>query len=128
MRKKSFKTREGALQDTLNYFWGRPERKCQDENIGSCVYSPIGESEGCAVGRYLSLKLANKLDGIPFGVGVGNAQVFKKLPEWMQALGQPFWVKMQYLHDNSYFAKKDKSFVINHMEKYVDMSKIKFPE
>jgi hypothetical protein len=128
MRKKSFKTREEVLQDTLNYFWGKPERKCEDESSGSCVYSPNGESEGCAVGRYLSLKLANELDGTPFTVGVSNAQVFKKLPKWMQALGQPFWVEMQILHDNSYFALKDKWFVTNHLGKYVDMSKITFPE
>jgi hypothetical protein len=127
MRKKSFKTREEVLQDTLNYFWGKPERKCKDENSGSCVYRPIGESEGCAVGRHLSLKLANELDGGPF-MGVGNAKVFKKLPKWMQALGQPFWVVMQFLHDNSYFALKDKWLVTSHMGKYVDMSKITFPE
>jgi hypothetical protein len=128
MRKKKFNTREDALQDTLNYFWGRPELKCENLAKNTCLYSPTGKSEGCAVGRHLPIKLANKLDTFYDFNGVENDMVFNKLPKWMQSLGQDFWRSLQTLHDNDVFVKKDKNFVRERMKKYLDMNKITFPE
>jgi hypothetical protein len=125
MVKKKFKTREEFLQDNLNYFWGKPERQCKDGK--GCFYSPKRESEGCAIGRHLSLKLANKLDAAE-DTEVANDDIFNYLPKWMQALGQDFLVGIQELHDSEVFVEKREIRVNSYMNSFVDMSKITFPE
>jgi hypothetical protein len=125
MVKKKFKTREEFLQDNLNYFWGKPEHQCKEGK--GCFYSPKRESEGCAIGRHLSLKLANKLD-VEQETGVVNDNIFNHLPKWMQALGHDFLVEMQALHDTGIFVEKKKIVVNCKMKSFVDMSKITFPE
>lgn len=138
--KKIFNTRQEYLQDTINYYWGRPERKCvntDDSHLnGSCSYTPIGESEGCAIGRVVSLELAMEL--AMMNGSVEAESVFNELPEWMQKLGQSFLVAVQSLHDNDYFVKNDTADVIKHVEEIccemdnkssgIKWSEITFPE
>jgi hypothetical protein len=124
MGKKTFKTKEEFLQDNLNYFWGKPERLSLNY-LNECVYTPEGESEGCAIGRHISLKLAKKLDNIG---GASNFTAFNLLPKWMQKLEQDFLVAMQDLHDFQFFTDKNKEGILEKMKPFVDMSKIVFPE
>jgi hypothetical protein len=123
---KQFNTREEVLQDAIDYYWGKPERRCVKEH-GTCSYIPQGESEGCAIGRLVSPEIAEELGKNGYGICVISQ--FEKLPEWMKVMRQKFWVKMQVLHDCRYFANKDVNKV-QAVGKYLelDMSKITFPE
>ena len=125
---KQFNTREELLQDAIDYYWGRPERKCINENR-VCVYSPRegSKSEGCAIGRLLPPALANKLDNYPGATGVSNIDVFLDLPNWMQDLGQEFLSELQSLHDSSYFSNKDVDSIHQLMCDYVTVDNIVFP-
>lgn len=102
---ESIKTKRAIiLQDTVQYYSQDPEgRRCKNDY--SCNYSPktIGKeetSEGCAVGRLLSPKLREYLDKEYEGKGgVSNDDLFSKLPQEVQDLGQEFLSRLQGLHD-----------------------------
>lgn len=126
---KQFETRLELLQDTINYYWGRPERECISSR-GECRYSPktVGnpKSEGCAIGRLLPSELAEKLDN-EFK-GKLTFFVFDYLPEWMRNLGCEFLRSVQSLHDSHFLSKKDYDEIKLMCEKYqIDYSLLKFP-
>lgn len=123
---KKFKTREEILQNAIDYYWGKPERKCLSKIGSTCIYSPSDTSMGCAIGRLVSKKVAVKLDEL--GSSVGNLEIFELLPEWLKAMGQDFLHSLQSLHDMSTFVIKDESCVRRKMFDFVDMDKIVFPE
>ena len=116
-----FKTREEVLQDAIDYFWGKPERKCVNHD-GICSYTPIGESEGCAIGRLIPIEIAKKLRYAVYEIGT-----FNLLPSWLKDMGYQFLVELQRCHDMSAFADMKKKRVARHMSAYVDMGKITFP-
>jgi hypothetical protein len=128
---KTFSTREEVLQDTINYYWGKPERKCVE--LGVCKYPPVGESEGCAVGRLVPREIADKLD--ERGSSISDEVQFNLLPEWMKEMGHQFWYKLQRMHDDGLLAKQDSAEVEKIVSNLcvdtnicIDMSKITFPE
>ena len=121
---KQFETREEILQDAINYYWGKPERKCVDDTKGNCQYMPSMTSEGCAIGRLLPEDIVDKL---PPDAGVYDERVWTHLPEWLKAMGQEFLKDLQILHDLSKFALKYERDVTDRMETHVDFSKITFP-
>jgi hypothetical protein len=119
---KQFETREELLQDAINYYWGKPERRCVDE-LGNCIYPPTDTSEGCAIGRLLPLDLAERL-GLD---GVEDDIIFCSLPEWLQNMGKRFLVNLQCCHDFSTFSSMHMDGVYYSMQSHVDMTKIVFP-
>lgn len=115
------------LNDAIAYYWSRPERVCTDAD-GKCLYFPPkgSQSEGCAIGRLLPPKLAIELDKQE-NTAVGSAEIFNKLPEWMQKLGTKFLTQMQFLHDTKVFADKDVAYLCSVMCGYVNVDEIIFP-
>ena len=124
MSKKEFKTREEVLQDSINYFWGRPERRCV--NIYGCSYTPSRESEGCAIGRLVELEVAEKL--AKTNDPINKPKQMNLLPKWLGDMGVEFLDCLQTLHDMNAFEKKDIDYVQTLVAAYVDMGKITFPE
>ncbi len=117
-------SRIAVLNDAINYYWGKPERRCAN-NFGTCQYKPSDTSEGCAIGRLIPLKLAESL---PQGDGVNRDVVFNKLPKRIQKLGVNFLSALQSLHDGSNFENMNETTVIHRMKDYVNVNKIVFPE
>ncbi len=123
---RKFKTREELLQDTINYYWGKPERRCIDEMEGKCQYKSSKTSAGCAIGRLVPHRLAVKLS--KSNKPVTHDEIFYALPKWLSKMGKGFLYHLQNLHDDKHFVNCDKTWVIITMEDHVDMSKIVFPE
>lgn len=95
--KKEFKTRTDFLLDMLEYYCPDPtNRRAWDEEKQMCVYEPIGESEGCAIGRHLPLEVTKNLEGVVAYVISTNKE---DIPDWMLALGEDFLMDVQSLHD-----------------------------
>lgn len=119
--------RQEFLQDTINYYWGKPERKCTN-NTGKCLYAPASDNTlGCAIGRHLPLELSKHLDS-GNDTDVANPEIFDQLPDWMKALGIQFLTEVQSLHDTGKFAERVKRHILETMEFLVDMNSITFPE
>ncbi|MFZ1559600.1 MAG: hypothetical protein WAT37_06720 [Saprospiraceae bacterium] len=107
------------LNETISYFWGRPERKCVDE-FGNCKFSPTNtQTEGCALGRYLSKTICLELDKI-------NTNV-QSWPKWLDS-NKYFAGALRDLHDDNTFVNKDKDKVLSVMCEYVDGIDIVFPD
>lgn len=116
------------LQDTINYYWGKPERRCYDEKLSQCFYGPIGESQGCAIGRHISPELQGELDEKHGGTNL-NMEMFEKLPDWMQKLGLQYLRAVQSLHDSSHLADKHLSTIEDFCQNHkLDFKKLVFPE
>lgn len=89
------------LEDTIGHY--NINNRCV--KYGECRYSPKsigleGISEGCAIGRHLTEKLALSLDKGSNTV-VYKPEVFKKLPGSLRKLGKDFLSEVQCLHDNT---------------------------
>ena len=112
-----------VLNDAIQYYWGKPERRCVSIN-GGCQYKPSETSEGCAVGRLLPLDVAESLqqDG-----EVSDNRVFSLLPSNVQDLGQDFLQGLQVLHDSEYFTKCNRDCICTVMSQFVDENQIIFP-
>ena len=126
---KQFETRIDMLNDAIAYYWGKPERRCVND-IGNCVYYPPtgSQSEGCAIGRFLTPELARKLDNAEDNnSGVIYSNIFQQLPTWMKDLGQNFLKDLQILHDERRFENCDKDYILDFMDRYVNVDKIIFP-
>lgn len=117
-------SRISVLNDAINYYWGKKERRCVNEG-GTCQYKPSPTSEGCAIGRLLPLALAESL---PQREGVNTDVVFNKLPKRIQKLGVEFLTKLQSCHDGMAFADRSIHIVKNKMKNFVNVNKIIFPE
>lgn len=119
---KKFENKIDLLNDTIDYFWGRPERQCVSG--GSCQYAATETSEGCAIGRLLPPSYAATL---PQNVGVINDKVFDLLPLWLQAFGQEFLSRLQDLHDGNFLVERNKENLYIKMHNHVDFGQIVFP-
>lgn len=97
-------TREEFLLDTLEYYSQDPSRRCFHTETRICYYSPVNadnpNSEGCAIGRWLSPDLQLKLDNESYP-GINTDDVFEQLPDNLQQLGQSFLSSVQSLHDGN---------------------------
>lgn len=122
---KEFKTKEEVLQDAIDYYWGKPERRCY--KAGACRYTPTETSEGCAIGRLVDIEIAESLADTNHTIK--NSDIaFEKLPTWLKDMGRGFLVSLQFTHDTGWLADKKVDDVIEKMSSYVDMTKITFPE
>lgn len=121
---KVFNTREEVLQEAINYYWGKPERRCVDLE-DKCVYHPSNTSDGCAIGRYIDPEIACNLPS----ARVGNAQVLEVTPVWLKDMGVDFLEALQHAHDSRrIFSEKGIKKLRELMELYVDFELITFPE
>lgn len=98
--KKEFNTKEEFLVDMLDYYTVDPiNRRAFDRELEYCVYYPIEQSEGCAIGRCLPKELTMKMQGTIDYI-IDNELC--NLPEWMTNLGADFLQKVQELHDRKH--------------------------
>ncbi|MBP6566102.1 MAG: hypothetical protein KA270_02980 [Saprospiraceae bacterium] len=129
---KEFNTQIELLNDTIQYYWGKPERKSFND-IGLCSYYPgkneINHTNGCAIGRLISDDLAIKLDdmGMIDSTAIYNDAIFYKLPDWLKKLGKHFLEDLQQLHDNDHLILCNKDMVIMIMKIHVNPDEIIFP-
>ncbi len=65
-----------------------------------CVYSPTGDSVGCAIGRHIDNKNLCAAFDTANRSGVANHEIFSQLPAGLAILGQGFLSDVQSLHDN----------------------------
>lgn len=91
------------LQDTVKYYSENTNRRCVNNVIVGCYYSPenagkIGISDGCAIGRHLKDSLKEKLDDTEESE-VNTTVIFNKLPKKLKELGKDFLTDIQNLHD-----------------------------
>jgi hypothetical protein len=93
-----------VLNDTAKYYNSSKRNLATNET--TCKYYPQHKNtEGCAIGRLISKKLAKALDLRNFSVNVDS--VFRLLPTKLKKLGQPFLSDLQSLHDSeSYWDDK----------------------
>lgn len=87
--------------------WEMENRNLINRNAKSdgCRYEPFGGERkyGCAVGRLLPTEIQQKCDSfycIDEGSSVSNANILKRLPEDILALGKKFLEALQGLHDD----------------------------
>lgn len=70
----------------------------------SCVYSAIGTSKGCAIGRFLKPEDANNLDtehpGLMIHKILLNNMLKGMIPDWMSEMGAQFLSLIQDYHDS----------------------------
>lgn len=129
---KEFNTQIELLNDTIQYYWGKPERKSSND-IGLCSYYPgkneINHTNGCAIGRLISDDLAIKLDdmGMIDSTAIYNDAIFYKLPDWLKKLRKHFLEDLQQLHDNDHLILCNKDMVIMIMKIHVNPDEIIFP-
>lgn len=125
-------TNEELLQDTINYYWGHPERQCKSDK-GTCSYSPItankeATSEGCAIGRLLPEELKDKFDKEFSGSSI-DEMMFELLPEELKHHEFDFLEGLQRLHDDGTLLRKDKIHVKTFCRNFnLNADKITFPE
>lgn len=88
--------RKAFLDDTIAHYNIR--NRAIEPYTNSCLYRPTSVSCGCAIGRWLTVEVAEKLpkacvndDGIP-----------DQLPKWMVDMGLKFLLDVQNLHDSGY--------------------------
>lgn len=115
---KRFKSRIKMLNETISYFWGRPERKCVDK-FGVCRFSPTNtHTQGCALGRYFPKKLCISLD---------KFETSPRWPKWIDD-NRDFVISLRDLHDSNAFVNKDKDKVLSVMGYFVNSGEIIFPD
>lgn len=87
------KTREELLLSVINHY--NSHNRAVKES-GQCAYR-VG-SKGCAIGRQISDKLAEKLDSY-CNSEVHYPEIFEMLPKRLRDMGQDFLRDIQLLHD-----------------------------
>lgn len=98
------KKRLELLEDTVKYYSVSPvDRRCTDG--GTCNYHPatLGmqeTSEGCAVGRLLSRRMAARFDS--YGEK-SVTELFVDLPKKLQKYGGAFLQNLQSFHDTDHY-------------------------
>lgn len=132
------------LQDVITHFGEDPiNRRSEEEGLYEtyCVYSRQENKPnniGCAIGMYLSDKVAEKLDRNDEGSIkdiLKNPELKKLLPKWMLAIDPNFLEDIQILHDND-FIWNDKGLtekgldIVRMICKNYDLpfKKLKFPK
>lgn len=116
------KTKLKLLNETIEYYWGIPERKCMN-SLERCQYSATETSEGCAIGRLIPHDLSQKLDLKAATV----AEIFEELPLEIQEYGLSFLTALQDAHDGNTFVKRDKLRILYLFQDQVDIGQIVFP-
>ena len=100
-------SRKQLLQNTINHF---NSNNRSTSGAWDCLYRNK-EGRSCAIGRELPDKLTKQLDNLP-KPGVCQQDVFNKLPQRLQNMGQGFLITLQNLHDKSQnWTKKGLSLV-----------------
>lgn len=101
------------LQDVVTHFSENPEELRSVNNKGGGLYNPPKEkpkSIGCAIGMYINIKNAKKLDvGTVTSINciIGDEKE-KLLPKWMLKIDKEFLGNLQRLHDGGeYWTKED---------------------
>jgi len=90
-------TKEQMLVETVVYYATDTSRRNTDLN-DTCKYYPLHDNtEGCAIGRYLSEELAKKLDKDDLS---GVSYKFNELPVELQKLDKYYLERIQNLHDS----------------------------
>lgn len=118
---------QNMLQDVITHFSKDPEQKRSFS--GHCLYNPPEdqpESIGCAIGMYLSAKLAQKLDDLDNSSIdlILQTEDSELLPKWMQEMDVSFLGKIQSLHDEhknwteTNISSRGKQFVRKICKKY----------
>lgn len=94
-------TMQIMLQDVVDQFVTNPESR--GFNNGDCSYNPENPKilPGCAIGMYLDIKTAKKLDEIGDIQTVFDTESTSLLPDWMINLGEDFLFIIQSFHDCS---------------------------
>jgi len=94
-------TMQIMLQDVIDQFVVNP--KSRGFNKGTCSYNPGNPkiSPGCAIGMYLDIETAKKLDKIGDIENVFATRSISLLPDWMINLGEDFLFIIQGFHDRS---------------------------
>ena len=121
-----FNTKEEVVQEAIDYYWNKPERRCLDENM-HCVYYPSGQSDGCAIGRYIDTELAENLDE---SLTVCSPLVLAMLPKWLTEMdndGTGFLLSLQKCHDLDYFRDSQLGNFKSRLEEHVNIESLKFP-
>lgn len=122
-------TKEEFLLDTLEYYSGHLERRCEADGV--CKYSPKavnkqGKTEGCAIGRHLSEEGKLAFDNLPLNGITHIRQDYpvtfaKYAPLWMQEMDTFYLSAIQALHDSddnwtdkglSYYGKREVKTII----------------
>lgn len=94
------------LQDVITQFSRNP-KQTRSGNSDRCLYNPPKDkplSAGCAIGMYLTVEVAQKLDQITYNSIIRIMKSEKKclLPFWMQKMDLRFLSDIQSLHDQNY--------------------------
>lgn len=96
-------TAQELLYDTVHHY--NSGNRCVTDSV--CTYSPITigkeNSEGCAIGRWLSPELALQIDTERIGQNSSISDVIDlyPFPEWMKKMGRVFLKTLQNLHDSN---------------------------
>lgn len=96
------------LNDTINFF-NSNNRATTPRNFGleKCIYSPLGNNCGCAIGRHLPKELAMQLDELSESdistIFNKHSMLYAQLPTWMKDMQIEFISYVQSLHDNYNF-------------------------
>lgn len=91
------------LGHTINFYHAK-NRAIHPDNF--CVYGALENSPGCAIGKHMMAENAKMLDGAGCDISVSwiYSQGHKDtLPVWMQELGEQFLLKVQDIHDETYY-------------------------
>lgn len=90
------KTKEQFIQEFIDYYGSHPERRSVDSEQ-RCSYLPAHENtEGCAIGRYLTEEICKKIEGKSI------TACFYTCPS-LEHLGFKFLKEMQILHDWEFY-------------------------
>lgn len=95
------------LVDTIQYYIVDPKtRRNKNPETGKCQYSGTDESEGCAIGRHLSIDLCKILDN----QSLSFEYEFEYFPNNLQYLGLHFLLAVQLFHDRDNVWKDQQKF------------------
>lgn len=95
-------TEQELLYDTVHHY--NSSNRCVTDS--RCAYSPITvgkkNSEGCAIGRWLSPDLALQIDNERIGQDSSISDVIDSylFPDWMKKMDIEFLKELQGIHDN----------------------------
>ena len=96
-------TEKVFLLNTIKYYSENPKHKRNKIN-GISKYESLKEtSDGCPIGRFLSIELKRKMDNLPYpdisDIKSKNNDIFNQLPEWIQKMDINFLQEVSELHD-----------------------------
>lgn len=96
------------LQDAITHFGSDPKNNravisTSDGKEGKCNYSRVNGNLGCAIGMYLSDKVAEDLDSLDATSIDDIIEYYPEcLPKWMLKLDPKFLFDLQNFHDSQF--------------------------